>query len=230
VYETLLTIVDARGSSSESSQRFCEDVALLDAARTSLPRFHALFARAARTLGTAPLVLTDAESAKLEEAGGPSRVVAWSVDHGARVAMIGWAASRLSETAFAALFDDLYYRGESREREAVLRALFYVPKPERFVPLAIEACRTNVRTIFEALACENPYAARFVPDAAFAQMVLKAIFIGTPVERIDGLPQRANAELARMVEGYASERRAASRTVPEDCARVIDLARERERR
>jgi hypothetical protein len=87
-----------------------------------------------------------------------------------------------------------------------------------------------VRTVFEAIAAENPYPARCFSDAAFHQMVLKAIFVGMPVERIEGLSERATPELARMVEGYASERRAAGRTVPEDCARVVELARERKGR
>ena len=48
------------------------------------------------------------------------------------------------------------------------------------------------------------------------QMVLKALFVGAPVARIVGLAERTTDELVRMVEAYASERRAAGRPVPDD--------------
>ena len=45
---------------------------------------------------------------------------------------------------------------------------------------------------------------------------MKAIFNGLSLRRVLGLAERNNAELRRMVEAYASERRAAGRPVPED--------------
>ena len=70
--------------------------------------------------------------------------------------------------------DELWARGDNRERQAVLRALPLLPEPERFAAIAIEACRTNVLPVFEAIACENPYPARYFPERNFNQMVLKA--------------------------------------------------------
>jgi hypothetical protein len=70
--------------------------------------------------------------------------------------------------------------------------------------------------VLEALVCENPFPARFMPDLAFNQLIMKAIFNGLSLRRVLGLAERNNAELRRMVEGYASERRAAGRPVPED--------------
>jgi hypothetical protein len=111
---------------------------------------------------------------------------------------------------------DLVRRGEVRERQAVLRVLAGMPEPARFAELAIDACRTNVQTVFEALACDNAYPARWFPAPAFDQMVLKALFVGAPLRRVDGLAARTTDELVRMVEAFASERRAAGRPVPED--------------
>ena len=66
----------------------------------------------------------------------------------------------------------------------------------------------------------NLTAAHF-PDLNFNQLVMKAIFIEAPVARIEGLAARRNADLARMARDYASERRAASRTVPPELALVL---------
>jgi hypothetical protein len=51
-------------------------------------------------------------------------------------------------------------------------------------------------------------------------MVLKAFFTGVPLARVVGLDDRLTPELARMAAGFASERRAAGRSVPADIGRV----------
>lgn len=86
----------------------------------------------------------------------------------------------------------------------------------RWLPLAIGATRTHVVPIFEAIACENPFPAAHFPDPSFHQMVLKAVFLGIRLLRIEGLRSRRTPELARMARDYAEERRAAGRTLPED--------------
>ena len=57
---------------------------------------------------------------------------------------------------------------------------------------------------------------RHFPEHNFNQMVLKSFFTGVAVERIEGLASRRSPELVRMAEAYASERRAAGRSVPPD--------------
>jgi hypothetical protein len=137
-----------------------------------------------------------------------------------RMALLARALETTPEERHVALVREVYLRGDFAEQAAVLRALPLLPGPERFVDLAIEACRTNVLDVFEAIACESPFPARHFPEAAFNQLVLKAMFMGVALARIDGLDRRRNPELARMARDYASERRAAGRSVPPD----IDLA------
>jgi hypothetical protein len=133
----------------------------------------------------------------------------WGTDEVARAALLVRGAASVSP-------EELYDRGDNRERQAVLRALPLLGDADRFLPLAIEACRTNVLTIFEAIACENPYPARHFPEANWNQMVLKAAFNGIALARITGLASRSNDELARMANDFAAERRAAGRPVPAD--------------
>ena len=42
-----------------------------------------------------------------------------------------------------------------------------LPDPGHFATMAVDACRTNVRDVFEAIACENRYPAAHFPDANF---------------------------------------------------------------
>lgn len=120
-----------------------------------------------------------------------------------------------------ALVEGLLRTGELGEQQSVMRMLPRLPGPERFVSLAIEACRTNARSVLAAIANDNPFPAAHLPDPAFNQMVLKVLFVGLPAAAIVGLARRATPELRRMVEGYASERRAAGRSVPSDVDVVL---------
>jgi hypothetical protein len=178
------------------------------------------FAAASRLLGRERVRPEAAEAAALRAEGAPEPWPGWRLDDVGRVAMLLGAARHLSPEALETLVGDSYARGDTDERRAVLLALPYLPAPERFVPLAVGACRTNVQPLFEAIACENPYPAAHFPPASFNQMVLKAVFTGVALARIVGLEARRTPELGRMAEAFASERRAAGRAVPADLERL----------
>lgn len=111
---------------------------------------------------------------------------------------------------------DLFRHGDTEERRAIVRALPRLRDPARFLALAVEACRTSVVPLFEAIACNNPFPAAHFPDESFNQMVLKAVFVGVPLARVVGLQTRLSPELERMARDYAAERRAAGRAIPDD--------------
>ncbi len=179
------------------------------------PAFDGAFSGAGRRLGTAPLDGADVAALAALGLPWPAEV---GVDECGRAALLLATCAARSADDQRRLVEQLIRRGEIRERQAVLRVLTALPGPERFVALAIDACRTNVTTVFGAIACDNEFPERWFPDPAFAQMVLKALFIGVPVARIRGLAARTTDELVRMVEAFASERRAAGRDVPHDAS------------
>lgn len=177
--------------------------------------FITAFSGAGRRLGSAQLAPVEPA---LADSPAHRAVAGRALDEAGRVALL------LAAPDAPALARELFLRGDAREKQAVLRALPLLPGPAALLDVAVEACRSSVQTIFEAIACENPFPADHFPDAAFNQLVLKALFIETRVARIDGLERRANPELLRMVQGYESERRAAGRTVPADIEHIRALA------
>ncbi|KYF65695.1 hypothetical protein BE11_38580 [Sorangium cellulosum] len=191
-------------------------------------RFLATFTAAARALGKAPLVPQADERDALKAAGVSAAIDGWPLDELGRATMIALVSRDLPASDLDPLLWACYQQGDSRERQALLRALPFVTGAERFVPLAVDACRTNELPAFEAIACENPYPAAHFPDLNFNQMVLKAMFMGVALARIVGLEQRRSGELARMAEDFASERRAAGRSVPADIG-LLSLEHEHER-
>ena len=114
---------------------------------------------------------------------------------------------------------DIYHHGDCEEQKALLRILAYLPHPSSWVAIAVEACRSNVKPVFEAMACTNTYPFHHFPDSNFNHMILKALFIGSSLHSIVGLHKRLNPQLRQMATDFASERRVAGRPLPED----IDL-------
>jgi hypothetical protein len=178
----------------------------------------AAFASASRFLGKAPLATSGGESQLLRAAGLDWPIAQVGIDEAARMAVLIEEADHAGETDLVSLVEDLYRRGENRERQSVLRSLPLLPRPDLFVALAVDACRTSVQPIFEAIACENPYPAAFFPELNFNQMILKALFIEVALERVVGLRKRITPELRRMAQDHASERAAAGRSIPKDIA------------
>lgn len=177
--------------------------------------FGLVYAGAGRRLGLAPVLPSAAEIELLEETG---LVIprGWPLSGVGRAALLDVVMRGLERAERLALAEGVFRTGDNDERAALLRALSILPEPEALVDLAIDACRTHVQSVFEAIACENPYPSQYFPEHSFNQLVLKSFFTGVAVQRIDGLPGRRSAELTRMVEAYASERRAAGRSVPDD--------------
>jgi hypothetical protein len=89
------------------------------------------------------------------------------------------------------------------------------------VAVGVEAVRNHATPVLEAIACDNPYPARYFSDEAFNQLVLKCLFSDVSLRRLQGLGRRVTPELRRMVEAYVNERRAAGRSVPDDTALVL---------
>ncbi len=170
------------------------------------------FAQAARKFGEAIV------------ASAPPGLTATDV---ARWVILLEAFARRPTDEHAGLALRLFHGGELGEQVSMLRLLPHLPEPARFVDLAREATRTNVVPVFEALACASDYPARWLPDDALRQLVLKAIFLDVSVAQIRGLAPRVDAELARMLEDYAAERRAAGRVVPGDVAWTLALMEKR---
>ncbi len=183
------------------------------------------FTAAGRRFGKAPLAPEECQ--RLREAGLDWPCQAWGRDDLGRIALVTRAAARWPGQVLADTLETAYRQGDNRERQAILRALPLLPEPERLLALAVEACRTHVQPVFEAIACENPYPARHFPELNFNQMVLKALFTGVALERVVGLEGRITPELTRMANDYASERRAAGRPVPPDIGRLLAAERSR---
>ncbi|MFD0797108.1 EboA domain-containing protein [Maribacter chungangensis] len=102
---------------------------------------------------------------------------------------------------------------DTTELETFLRYLTILPESESFKHAAVEALRTNISIIFDAITLNNPYPALYFNDQQWNQMYLKAAFMERDLSMIESVDERANADLARIISDYAHERWAASRKI-----------------
>lgn len=145
----------------------------------------------------------------------------WTLDDAARALLLDALGERVEDEIEA-----LYRHGDSAEQRAVLRWIGRrgdgpAPAPARHI--VEDALRTNdPRLVAAAL---GPWAVRHLDAHGFRQAVLKCVFMGIPLAGIEGLGERADPELARMLAAYVEERVAAGRAVPDDVWPIIRLHR-----
>lgn len=178
-------------------------------------------ALAARRASSGQIEIDPEEAERLDTASVRWVLDGVSLSEGVRVMLLLRAIGDQPAERAEPLLAECFRLGDNPEKRAVLRVLSLVREPERMADLAAQGCRTNVESVFSGLCCDNPYPARHLTEAAFNQMVLKAVFIGVRVERIIDLDRRLNPDLARMARDYEAERRAAGRSVPEDIERLV---------
>jgi hypothetical protein len=172
-----------------------------------------------RKVGKADLALTEADLREAKAARLDWNPRDWSTDQAARVLLL--LALEQEPPRLARALDQLCNSADVSELIAFYRGLPLYPDPSRYLARATEGLRTNIKGVFEAIALRNPYPSEQFPQAAWNQMVLKALFVGSALWPVVGLDRRANPELARMLCDYAHERWSAGRPVSPELWRCV---------
>lgn len=182
--------------------------------------FFTAFGAVPRHLGKADLALTpdDLEQAAVARPGwDPSR---WSCDQAGRTYLL-LSVDDSDPKAFGETLTMVLKAADLGELIALYQALPLLPWPERHRPWAQEGVRSNMVPVFNAIALRNPYPAEVFDEPAWNQLVLKAVFLESPLHEIQGLDHRANRVLAHMLVDFAHERWAAHRLVMPELWRPV---------
>lgn len=111
--------------------------------------------------------------------------------------------------------------GDLKEIDALFSALPLLPFPKEQCELALAGKRTNISSLFDRIALNNPFPSEYLDDDNWNQMILKAVFIESPLYKIYGLDKRMNIKLASMLFDYAKERKAAGRVITPELWRLV---------
>jgi hypothetical protein len=174
--------------------------------------FYTAFSLIPKKLGKADLYLATAELRSAEAICHGWQPEYWRIDQAAR-ALLLLSLPQANETQVKQRIEQLYTTAELEELIAILQTLPLMPNPDRYRYWADEGVRSHITGVFEAIALRNPYPAKYFETAAWNQLILKTIFIESPLYPIISLRHRRNQPLARMLRDYIHERWAAKRRV-----------------
>lgn len=178
------------------------------------------FSAVPRHTGKESAQLTKEEIAEAESHRSGWKPGKWSVDELGRVYLLLCYADQGKE-AFLDRLEKIFVSSDMNEAVALYKGLPVYPWPESLKLRAAEGVRSNITTVFNAIALENPYPKEYLDQDPFNQIVLKALFVGSPLYKIDGLEKRANATLAKILVEYSQERRSAGRIVSPELWRNV---------
>lgn len=170
------------------------------------------FVQMPRKVGKTKVICSQEQLEQLQNIRPGFTIDEWTTDRLCRVYLL-IAKDSADKDQYFKFITDLVSAAEMNELVALYAALPVLPHPELWTKLCAEGIRSNIGSVLEAIMYQNPYPAEQLDEAAWNQMVMKAIFTEKDMSRIQGLDERANKELARILTDYAQERHAAGRGV-----------------
>ena len=173
-----------------------------------------------RRLGRQDLALSDHELQQAQAVRSGWNPAAWSIDAAARVLVLCHLAASQGDE-FADTLKDLCKTADVAESIAIFQGFAVFPHHATLDQLVGDCLRTNMRAVFESIAHNNPFPKDFFDENRWNHMVLKALFVDSPLYPIQGLDERANPELALILCNYAHERWAAQRPVTAELWRCV---------
>jgi len=178
------------------------------------------FAQMSRRLGNGALGLSEGERLQAGTARRGWQPDRSSVSELARARLV-LALGSIEFTKYRSALVGLFEDADWAEQVALYKALSIAPHPSSLVAQATEGIRSNIKPVFEAVALDNPYPADYLSEAQFNQLVLKCLFVESPLYRVHALDVRVNPALAAMLCDYARERWAAGRKVSPELWRAV---------
>ena len=175
-------------------------------------QFNTAFVTIPRKTGRQPVKCTRQQAETITKARNRLIVEHWTTDVLARA----WLILQLDTSEKAKYFaniENLFVAAEVHELVALYSSLPIFAYPGMWASRCSEGIRNNIGDVLTAIMCSNPYPSEFLNEAAWNQMILKAFFTEKPIDKILGLSERANINLAKTLVDYAHERWAAHRAV-----------------
>lgn len=170
--------------------------------------------------GKKVLIFSNAEMSHAESLRKNWKPVKWSADQLGRVYLLLNFAENGKEE-FLEKIEKIFVTSDLGEAVALYKGLPLYPYPQNFKNRAAEGVRSNITTVFNAVAHHNPYPAEYLDEGAWNQIVLKALFVESALYKIVGLDERTNKTLAKMLVEYAHERWSAGREVSPELWRPV---------
>jgi hypothetical protein len=175
-------------------------------------KFNSAFVMMPRKTGKMPIYLAQEEHNAIQTKRDGLEFQGWTCDRLARVWLLMHLPAGI-QSEYVQWIETLFLNAEMNELIALYSALPVLAYPEAWRKRCAEGIRSNIGQVLESIMCNNPYPGEQLDEAAWNQLVLKAIFTEKPLLQIQRLNERANDSLAHSISWFAHERWAAGRQV-----------------
>lgn len=170
------------------------------------------FAMMPRKTGKLPISISVEQEAEIGNLKQGFSLTGWTADRLARTCLL-LHIDTANKEKYLKTIDNLFLAAEIQELVALYSAISLFAWPEDWKMRCAEGIRSNIGLVLESIMYHNPYPAKYLDEKAWNQLVLKAFFTDKDLNKISGLDERANAELAATLQDYAHERWAAHRSI-----------------
>lgn len=170
------------------------------------------FAMMPRKTGKFPLKISAELLDEIESLKPGFTLKGWSIDRLGRLCLLLQLDPSQKEK-YIKTIEDLFLAAEVNELVALYSSLPLFAWPESWKMRCAEGIRSNIGLVLEAIMYNNPYPFNYLDEKAWNQLILKAFFTDKDLNRIPGIDERANAELAATLVDFAHERWAAHRKI-----------------
>jgi hypothetical protein len=176
------------------------------------PAINSVFAVMPRKTGKGMISISETDSQMISQLRPGVSLQGWTTDRLARVCFL-MHLDPTDRTAYIKAIENLFLAAEMSELIALYSSLPFLAYPEDWKMRCAEGIRSNIADVLDAIMYQNPYPAKHLDDKAWNQLVMKAFFTEKNINKIYGIDERANQELAVILSDYAHERWAAGRRV-----------------
>lgn len=216
--EVIIGIIK-RNATDEAFSWLQEKAALVREADNA-SQLNLAFVTVPRKTGKQILELTQEEKGSLKQIDPQFLMDDWTVDKLSRI----WLLMQLNaadKAIYIKKISALFLSAEMNEMAALYAGLITFEYPEEWQKQCADGIRSNIGIVLEAIMYNNPYPYKYLNEAAWNQLVLKAFFTDKDINKVIGIDERANLELALTLIDYANERWAASRSVNPQLWRLV---------
>lgn len=208
----LRAAIEARPGGAEACAWCDGEIERIEAGGVDDDVFAQRLSFASRYAPRGPLEPSDAARAAASELVPGWNPERWTALDAQRVRLV-LARARADASTLPETIEEAFRYADEGELCALYRSLQFLPGPERFLWRAAEGCRSNMKTVFEANGLDTAFPAAHFDDVAWRQLVIKCVFVESPLWRCSGLDGRVDDELARMALDLVEERRSAGRAI-----------------
>lgn len=169
--------------------------------------FVRIFSSLSRKLNTSK----DKLVSMVQEESNPLIVDNWTVLRLARVYLLGLIEDQ--QEPYFTFIEKLFNYADMQELEALYSALNIYQFPRIWIDRCQEGIRNNIGPVQGAIMEQNKFPATYLSEEAWNQLVLKSFFTGKEIQKIYGLYERNNVNLANSIVDYIYERDSAKREI-----------------